>query len=367
MAEDERGREQELEEPRRVEETRKGVAKMAVEEERRSNTASKLFGSMTGRAKEGWSKVKKLMEGKRVTGAENGGIVIVGEGDESDQAKLDRREEWDEKVMGGTVEIEEVESETGDDEEKRTDGSLGSGETWRGSSAFEFLDRVEVEERDEELDNKLGEGRKRKRESDRNDGKKGLKGLPGWERKSAEVKKLNRWKRKVVRWVEADKESQERKETIETIPLPESFDLGNETKGTEMNNSGRLKNNFGMNKEAPFSGGQGMKNETRNWICSFTKTGCVSCRDDDGRLNHRGRDGLPVTLIVGDESVPNVVGYTGKNKEGGTGDSCVWIMKVEHLGLDEVGGVLRKMNLDKRAADRANGKREHEFFNPNGS
>ncbi len=111
--EDERGREQEREEPRRVEETRKGVAKMAVEEERRSNMASKLFGSMTGRAKEGWSKVKKLMEGKRVTGAENGGIVIVGEGEERDQERLDRREEWDEKVMGGTVEIEEVESETG--------------------------------------------------------------------------------------------------------------------------------------------------------------------------------------------------------------------------------------------------------------
>jgi hypothetical protein len=96
-----------------------------------------------------------------------------------------------------------------------------------------------------------------------------------------------------------------------------------------------------------------MKNETRNWICNFTKTGCVSCRDDDGRLNHRGRDGLPVTLIVGDESVPNVVVYTDRNKEVGTGDSCVWIMKVEHLGLDEVCGVLRKMNLDKRAADRS--------------
>jgi hypothetical protein len=32
------------------------------------------------------------------------------------------------------------------------------------------------------------------------------------------------------------------------------------------------------------------------------------------------------------------------------------------LGLEEVSGILRKMNLDKRAADRSNVKREHKFF-----
>jgi hypothetical protein len=74
-----------------------------------------------------------------------------------------------------------------------------------------------------------------------------------------------------------------------------------------------------------------------------------------------------VTLVVGDESVPNVVGYTAKDRNGGKGDSCAWVLKVEHLGLDEVSGILRKINLDKRASDRANGKREHEFFVPNGS
>jgi hypothetical protein len=110
-----------------------------------------------------------------------------------------------------------------------------------------------------------------------------------------------------------------------------------------------------------------MKSETRNWIASFTKTGCVSCRDEEGKLNHRGRDGLPVTLVVGDESVPNVVGYTAKDRNSGRGDSCAWVLKVEHLGLDEVSGILRKINLDKRASDRANGKREHEFFIPNES
>jgi hypothetical protein len=137
--EDVRGREKELEEPRRVEETRRGVAKMAMEEERRSNTASKLFGSVTGRAKEGWSKVKKLMEGKRVTGAENGGIVIVGEGEKNEQAKLDRREEWDEKVMGGTVEIDEVESETVDDARRGRTGAWGQGRLGGGAVHLSFL------------------------------------------------------------------------------------------------------------------------------------------------------------------------------------------------------------------------------------
>lgn len=160
------------------------------------------------------------------------------------------------------------------------------------------------------------------------------------------------------------------KEEKETIPLPDNFDLGKESKGIEMNNSGRLKNNFRTNREALFPGGHGLKSETRNWVASFTKTGCVSCRDEDGKLNHRGRDGLPVTLLVGDESVPNVVGYTEKDRNNGRGDSCVWVLKTEHLGLDEVSGILRKINNDKRAADRAMGKREHEFFFfyiPNGS
>ncbi len=86
-----------------------------------------------------------------------------------------------------------------------------------------------------------------------------------------------------------------------------------------------------------------------------------------GKLNHRGRDGRPVTLLVGDESVPSVVGYTREGKVEGQGDECVWIFKKEHMGLDEVSVILRKINLDKRAADRQAGKRDHDFFLPNGS
>jgi hypothetical protein len=93
----------------------------------------------------------------------------------------------------------------------------------------------------------------------------------------------------------------------------------------------------------------------------------VSCRDEHGKLNHKGRDGQPNVLIVGDEAVPSTVGFTDRDRNDGKGDSCAWILKIEHLGLKEVSGVLRKVNLDKKAADRSNGKREHNFFLANGS
>jgi hypothetical protein len=93
----------------------------------------------------------------------------------------------------------------------------------------------------------------------------------------------------------------------------------------------------------------------------------VSCRDETGKLNHKGRDGQPNVLIVGDEATPSTVGYTGKDRNNGRGDSCAWNLKFEHLGLEEVSSVLQKINLDKKAADREAGKREHDFFLANGS
>jgi hypothetical protein len=322
---------------------------------------------MAGKAKSGWEKVKRMMEGKKMARLDGGGgKLVVTEGDRMVEA-VSTRMEWDEEIMGGTVEIEEEVGGEDDMKDREETRSTGSVETRGGGGILEFMEDVEVEERESSLDEKVEEGRKRKREEDIGNKKRGLNELPGWERRSKKVREDDRWCRNVVSWDTDDKGKEIRKEEREKIPLPKGFVLGNESKGMEMNNSGRLKNNFGTNRELLFPGGPGLKSETRNWLASFTKTGCVSCRDDEGRLNHRGRDGLPVTLIVGDESVPNVVGYTTKDRNGGRGDSCAWVLKVEHLGLEEVSGILRKINLDKRAADRAIGKREHEFFIPNGS
>ncbi len=41
--------------------------------------------------------------------------------------------------------------------------------------------------------------------------------------------------------------------------------------------------------------------------------------------------------------------------------------KKEHLGLNEVARILKKINDEKRAFDKQRGKREHEFFIPAGS
>ncbi len=88
------------------------------------------------------------------------------------------------------------------------------------------------------------------------------------------------------------------------------------------------------------------------------------CRDESGKSNHKGRDGKPCVLVIGDEAVPSVVGYTGS---GGGESSCGWVFKKEHLSLNEVAGILRRLNEEKKEADRAGGRREHEFFIPNGS
>jgi hypothetical protein len=233
---------------------------------------------------------------------------------------------------------------------------------------MDFLDRIDKEERDNELDEQMGEGRKRKREDGERTGRaSGLGGLPGWERRSRSTRTSGKWSRKVVSWEVNEEGKEVRCEKMEDIVVPEGYELGREEKGLDMNNSGRLKNNFGLNREALFPAGQGRKSEMRNWLASFTKTGCVSCRDENGKLNHKGRDGQPNVLIVGDEAVPSTVGFTRADRNGGKGDSCVWMMKVEFLGLDEVGDILRKINSEKRAADRVNGKREHDFFLANGS
>jgi hypothetical protein len=139
---------------------------------------------------------------------------------------------------------------------------------------MDFLDRIDSEERDDELEAKMGEEKKRKRgEDDTRSREAGLKGLPGWERKSNAVTNSERWKRKVVSLEKTVEGQTVRKESVERIPVPDGFDLGREGKGLEMNNSGWLRNNFGTNREALFSAGTGKKTEMRNWIRASRKLG----------------------------------------------------------------------------------------------
>ncbi len=66
-----------IEEPKRVEETRRGVAKMAVDESGYGKTASNMLEAMAGKARSGWEKVKRMMEGKKVVRMDGGGGKLV--------------------------------------------------------------------------------------------------------------------------------------------------------------------------------------------------------------------------------------------------------------------------------------------------
>jgi hypothetical protein len=294
MQESEDERRGEARAPARVEETRRRVEKMAVEE---NEQAGGILRSMAGRAKEGWERMRKMLDGKKLVWKGNSGriVAVTKEREGVEDKDMNVEDELD----GGTVEIEREES--GEETVSGGDGvSLRSRDADSVCVDLEFLEGIDFDERDKELDEREGDSRKRKSSGDEDKKMKlGLGGLPGWERRSKAVKDSERWTRKTVR-VERDEEGKEKRvERQERVPLPESFELGREGKGMEMNNSGRLKNNFGMNKEALFPVNSGMKSEKRNWIASFTKTGCVSCRDENGRLNHKGRDGQPNVLIVG--------------------------------------------------------------------
>jgi len=120
-------------------------------------------------------------------------------------------------------------------------------------------------------------------------------------------------------------------EKEERIPLPESYRLGLEGKGVELNHSGKFTNGFGKNNRPLFpSKGKGRGVETRNWISTFKVAGCIGCKDG-GESVHKGRTGQPVVLVVGDEAVPTTVGVT-KGSES-TISSCLLAVRYWWLAM----------------------------------
>jgi hypothetical protein len=347
-----------------VEKTRREVEKLRVDEEGEKEKAS-VGRRVVDMAKGGWSKIRNLLEGKKVTQRDGKVFVEVRSSDGKETAGSDNslrriEEEWNEEGEGGEVVVEEEQVVSVDTV------SCGSGSTTGQTRGFDFLDGMGREERDQELDEKIDGHRKRKREGEVNEVAVGLYGVTGWKWREREGREEKRWKRTVVE--EKDGMGLGRGVGLDSvnmgIPLPENYKLGLEERAGLVNHSGKNKNNFGMNRNALFPGGAGGKYDTRNWISTFTKSGCVVCRDDNGRSNHKGRDGKPSVLVIGDEAVPTVVGYTSGD---GEGTGCAWVFKKEHLALNEVSGILKRINDDKRESDKMSGKREHDFFIPSGS
>jgi hypothetical protein len=337
--------------------TRWRVERMEVDSDKEQASGSKTLDKVVSKAKEGWRKVKQLLEGKSLVREKNSGRVVVKEkvGEKENEEK-EVMEEWEENLMGGEVVVEVT--TVGEREE----GSVASEESKGTIAGFEFLEGMCEDKREEDLEKKRCEGRKRKREQEDGVTKEGgMYGIPGWVWREEEARKDERWTREVMR-SQAGKDMMEK--TRERIPLPENFALGRDERGVDLNHSGKVKNNFGVNREALIPGGRDKRMDGRNWISSFTKSGCIACRDDKGGVTHKGRKSTPVVLVVGDEAVPTVVGYTPVGAEE---TSCAWVLKKEHLGLDEVPLLLNRINLDKRKADKERGLREHKFFVPNGS
>ena len=293
---------------------------------------------------------ERLLMRSRVSGE----IRLVGE--------KDKKEEGEEVVkleeVVGVSDVVELVIEEGVEATEVEEEDTGSVSSKGLGSGYAFLDAIEDDKRDEEVEKKKEERRKRKCEdSDRMLRVKGLKVMPGWAERAKESRDNPIWCRRVES-EENGSVAIERKK----IPLPEEYDLGLDSRGLELNSSNRKSNYFGSNRRPLISKEKG-KGEKVNWISNFTRSGCVGCRGEDGVMNHTGRSGEPLILIVGDESVPSAVGFTSK----GGKVECSWIIKKEHLRLEEVARLLGRINQEKKEWDRDCGRRSHDYFIPNGS
>jgi len=299
--------------------------------------------------------VLEMVKGMRLfMDKEEGNLKVKGvslhEGDEVVSVK-----EWLQDTQGEDIEVvEEQVLGDGVGEGDRSVDTLFSGGL--DNDMLGFLDCIESGGKDEDAERKRGEDKKRRRdEGGFKVNNRGLLGTFGWEEKERREKGDVRWERKVSRGEEVVKED---------MPLPKEYRLGLEKRGEELHSSARGRNSMGTGRSAIFPKGGMERGEDRNWIASFTKAGCISCKGESGELNHKGRRNEPIVLVVGDEAVPMGVGYT----KGGDEDlGCAWIFKKEHLRLGEVAGILNRINKDKQENDKESGRRPHEFFLPNGS
>ncbi len=266
---------------RRVEDTRRDVAGLEVDKETTEKQASVKTGTAVGRmvslAKDGWSKIKGIIDGNKLVIEKDSGRVLLKEEGRIEGDSEVVMEEWDEGVIGRENEIEEVDEvgSEGHREECRDSGRRGQG--------FEFLEELQNEEKEEELEKKSQEGRKRKLEMETGNIEKGLIGKPGWKCREKESVESERWKREVGKWETSESGEMCFKSEKEKIPLPENFRLGLDGRGEFLNHRGKAKNNFGLNNMGLFSGGIGGKKETKNWIATFTKSGCIACCNEEGK------------------------------------------------------------------------------------
>ena len=101
------------------------------------------------------------------------------------------------------------------------------------------MEELGDEEKEEDLDSRNRENRKRKGGEEKATMKvKGLKISPGWKERAEAGRNDERWKRVMENGEEGAKE-----EVVEKIPLPASFNLGLDIRGKELNSAARKNHN----------------------------------------------------------------------------------------------------------------------------
>jgi hypothetical protein len=103
--------------------------------------------------------MKRMLEGKKLVWKRSTGkmVAVVKE----KEGGLMEERGVNLEMIGGTVEIEREEK---DEETEKGEGrGLSSREIEGGWADMEFLEGIDIGERDKELDEKMGEGKKRKR------------------------------------------------------------------------------------------------------------------------------------------------------------------------------------------------------------
>ncbi len=189
------------------------VERMEVDSDNEKASGSRAIETMVSKAKEGWQKVKQILEGKRLVREKcSGKVMVKAKTGVSDNEERTVMEEWEESITGGEVVVEvEVVGE-------KDNVSVASEETKGTAIGFDFLEGMGEEKTDEELDKKRAEGRKRKREhEERTQKEEGLYRVPGWEWREDEARKDERWSREVLRKKEGSDTGEKVKEKI---PLP---------------------------------------------------------------------------------------------------------------------------------------------------
>jgi hypothetical protein len=160
-----------------VERTRRGVEAMEVagEENIQKASSEKLRDRISSVAREGWNKIRAKLRGRWLRREGDG--LVVEDREAGPGEKVKGMEEMMSELLdageGGTVEVEELEGDR-EDSVSRT-----SGESRKTKLGFDFVEKLEEDSVDEELERSRRVDKKRKRTEEMSVVRTGMDGIQG--------------------------------------------------------------------------------------------------------------------------------------------------------------------------------------------